>query len=78
MVRCRAVKVGGKLKGVGVGIALLALGAFAAVALGATPGELSFVGAKVQGQGGVDGITGPDDVAVSRDGRSVYAVGGER
>ena len=60
-----------------MGIALLALGAFAAVALGATPGELSFVGAKVQGQGGVDGITGPDDVAVSRDGRSVYAVGGE-
>jgi 6-phosphogluconolactonase (cycloisomerase 2 family) len=48
----------------------------AGVALGAARGKLSFVGTKTQGVGGVDGISTPDDVAVSRDGRSVYAVGG--
>ncbi len=46
------------------------------VALGAARGKLAFVGTKTQGVGGVAGITNPDDVAVSRDGRSVYAVGG--
>jgi 6-phosphogluconolactonase (cycloisomerase 2 family) len=37
-------------------------------------GSLQFIGAKVQGVGGVDGIDSPDDVAAI--GRNVYAVGG--
>jgi 6-phosphogluconolactonase (cycloisomerase 2 family) len=38
-------------------------------------GKLSFVNAKFDGQGGVDGIQGGGDVAVSPDGKNVYATG---
>jgi 6-phosphogluconolactonase (cycloisomerase 2 family) len=55
--------------------ALLAL-IVTGVALGAARGKLTFVGTKTQGVGGVDGISSPDDVAVSSNGKSVYVAGG--
>jgi 6-phosphogluconolactonase (cycloisomerase 2 family) len=53
---------------------LLVLSVSVGIALAATHGKLSFVGAKVDGQGGVSGITQTGDVAASRDGKSVYAI----
>lgn len=46
------------------------------IALAAGVGKLSFVGALAEGQFGVSGIQGPDDVAVSGDGDNVYVAGG--
>lgn len=56
-------------------LAIVLTAALAAAALAASSG-LHFLGTKTDGSGGVSGIAGPDDVAVSPDGGSVYVTGG--
>jgi len=40
-------------------------------------GALTYTGAKIKGQGGVDGLETPEAVAISRDGKNVYATGAD-
>jgi 6-phosphogluconolactonase (cycloisomerase 2 family) len=58
-------------------VAALGASLIAGIALagGGNVGKLSFLNAKFDGQGGVDGIEDPYGVAASGDGENVYAVG---